>query len=86
MIPRPSFPRPTRHSLSLVIPRLGFLLVLIMFSNLHAASVSLTWDANSESDLAGYKIYQRILPSTDYGFPVFSPVKGDFRVSSSFPL
>ena len=38
----------------------------------HAASVSLNWDANNESDLAGYKIYKRILPSTDYGSPVFS--------------
>jgi hypothetical protein len=38
----------------------------------YAASVSLNWDANNESDLVGYKIYQRILPSSDYGTPVFS--------------
>ena len=38
----------------------------------YAASVSLTWDANNEHDLAGYTVYQRMLPSTDYGSPVFS--------------
>jgi hypothetical protein len=40
---------------------LFFLLLTILFSNLgqqgHCAQVSLTWDPNSESDLAGYKIY-----------------------------
>jgi len=40
----------------------------------YAGSVSLTWDANPEQDLAGYNVYQRMLPSTDYGSPVFSGV------------
>lgn len=40
----------------------AILLIFIVFSllfaaNINAASVSLAWDANSESDLAGYKIY-----------------------------
>lgn len=30
---------------------------LLFTANVNAASVSLEWDANSESDLAGYKIY-----------------------------
>ena len=40
----------------------------------YAGSVSLTWDANNEQDLAGYSVYQRMLPSTEYGSPVFSGV------------
>ncbi len=40
---------------------LSFLVLTILFSNLgppgHCAQVTLTWDPNSESDLAGYKIY-----------------------------
>ena len=38
----------------------------------YAASVPIAWDANPEQDLAGYKVYKRILPSLDYGSPVFS--------------
>ena len=45
---------------------LFFLLLTTLFSNLgqesHCAQVSLTWDPNSESDLAGYKIYSGIQP------------------------
>ena len=44
----------------------------IVPSNLLAADVSLTWTPNTEQDLAGYNIYQRTLPSTDYGLPIFS--------------
>jgi hypothetical protein len=72
MIACPSFPRLTRHSLSVVLPHLGFWLVLMMVSHLHAAGVSLTWNANGEADLAGYNVYQRILPSIDYGSPIYS--------------
>ena len=66
------YPCPTRPSLTIIIPHLFLFVFLMMSSNIHAASVSVTWDANNESDLAGYKIYQRKLPSTDYGSPVFS--------------
>ncbi len=44
----------------------------IVPSKLLAADVSLTWNPNTEPDLAGYRIYQRTLPSTDYGPPIFS--------------
>ncbi|HBP86985.1 MAG TPA: hypothetical protein DD706_04730, partial [Nitrospiraceae bacterium] len=37
-----------------------------------ASSIQLTWNANNESDLAGYKIYKRTLPSQDFGQPIFS--------------
>ncbi|MGP0593548.1 Ig-like domain-containing protein [Nitrospira sp. T9] len=37
-----------------------------------ASSIQLIWDANTESDLAGYKIYKRTLPSQDFGQPIFS--------------
>lgn len=47
-------------------------LFLGFFVHLHAANVTLTWSPNSESDLAGYRIYKRILPSSDYGGPIFS--------------
>ncbi|WNM64052.1 Ig-like domain-containing protein [Candidatus Nitrospira neomarina] len=37
-----------------------------------ASSIQLTWNANTESDLAGYKIYKRTLSSQNFGQPVFS--------------
>ncbi|WP_447964970.1 Ig-like domain-containing protein [Nitrospira sp. Ecomares 2.1] len=37
-----------------------------------SADVSVTWNKNTESDLAGYKIYKRTLPSQDFGQPLFS--------------
>ena len=69
----PLFRKSIQVSLSTIIILLLFLLsCCMMVSTLHAASVSLTWNANTESDLAGYKIYLRTLPSTDYGSAVFS--------------
>ena len=55
-----------------MIPLLFLLSFCMIVSTLHASSVSLTWNANTESDLAGYRIYLRTLPSTDYGSAVFS--------------
>ena len=55
-----------------------FLFIFLIFSSyLHAANVTLTWNPNNESDLAGYKIYKRVLPSTDYGLPIFSGLPPD---------
>ena len=68
----PSSQRSTSHFLKVIIPQLFLFLSLIMSSNLYAGSVSLSWDANSESDLAGYNIYKRILPSPEYGSPISS--------------
>ncbi len=36
--------------------------------------ITLTWKPNNESGLAGYNIYKRILPSTDYGRPILSGI------------
>ena len=48
------------------------LITVIPCAPVFSANVSVTWDKNSESDLAGYKIYKRTLPSQDFGQPVFS--------------
>ena len=37
----------------------------------HAADVTLTWDANTESDLAGYRVYQK----ADSATPPFTRVQ-----------
>lgn len=48
---------------------LGFLLVLNWTTAAMAANASLSWDANTESDLAGYKVYYGTA-SRSYGAPV----------------
>jgi len=35
----------------------GFFFWLLLFGNVHAFSVKLQWDPNTEPDLAGYKLY-----------------------------
>ena len=62
----------TKHLLTLHIPHLILFAFFLIVPNLHAATVTLTWNANNEIDLAGYKIYKRLLPSIDYGSPIFS--------------
>jgi Bacterial Ig domain len=50
-----------------------FALITVMpCAPVFSANVSVTWNKNSESDLAGYKIYKRTLPSQDFGQPIFS--------------
>ncbi|MDR4483588.1 MAG: Ig-like domain-containing protein [Nitrospirales bacterium] len=48
------------------------LITVIPASPGFSANVSVTWNKNTESDLAGYKIYKRTLPSLDFGQPTFS--------------
>ncbi len=58
--------------------RLSFFLLLVAIitvvpcAPVFSANVSVAWNKNTESDLAGYKIYKRTLPSQDFGQPVFS--------------
>lgn len=55
----PRFPRNTF---------LGVLLFLLFSSSGLAADVTISWDANTESDLAGYKVYYGTVTGT-YGSP-----------------
>lgn len=51
------------------------LTLAIIFSGsaqLQAAGVTLSWSPNTEANIAGYKVYQRTLPATDFGSPIFS--------------
>ncbi len=73
----------TRPSRIVQIPLLLLLVFLQMASNLYAAGVSLTWNANNESDLAGDHIYQRILTSNDYGSPAFSGLPSNPAIPQS---
>ncbi len=48
------------------------IITVIPCAPVFSANVSVAWNKNTESDLAGYKIYKRTLPSQDFGQPVFS--------------
>ncbi len=61
-----------KFSLTFVLSHMFLFGLLIGAPNLHAASANLSWNANNEPDLAKYNIYQRTLPSTDYGSEIFS--------------
>ena len=45
--------------------------LLALAFSAHAADVTLTWDANTESDLAGYRVYQK----ADSATPPFTRVQ-----------
>ena len=49
-----------------------FLAILLNGSILYATEMTISWQSNTESDLAGYHVYQRTLPSIDFGAPIFS--------------
>lgn len=69
---------PTRQSrygdgarfISLLVAFCFFLLFLC--STLHAADITLAWDANTEADLAGYRLYQA--EKTDNVTTAFEPI------------
>jgi hypothetical protein len=43
---------------------LALILILFLFQSAFAAQIKLAWDPNSESDLAGYKVYYGISPKS----------------------
>ncbi|WNM57962.1 Ig-like domain-containing protein [Candidatus Nitrospira allomarina] len=72
---RPTTPLGFKITHTAVLPLLLF--VLLVSPAYSASSIQVTWDANTESDLAGYKIYKRTLPSQDFGQPIFSGMPGN---------
>jgi len=55
---------------TLLLSALAFLLFLFIFSqDIFAAQIRLAWDPNTESDLAGYKVYYGTTSGT-YGTPI----------------
>jgi Big-like domain-containing protein/fibronectin type III domain protein len=60
------------------LPKFSFCILFVALTTVipcdpvFSANVSVTWNKNTESDLAGYKIYKRTLPSQDFGQPIFS--------------
>ncbi|MDO8955978.1 MAG: fibronectin type III domain-containing protein, partial [Deltaproteobacteria bacterium] len=55
---------------TLLLSALAFLLFLFIFSqDIFASQIRLAWDPNTESDLAGYKVYYGTASGT-YGTPV----------------
>lgn len=55
------------------------LMPFMIVSNLYAAEVSLTWNANRELDLAGYKIFKRLLSTDDGSGETFPTTHGHTR-------
>ena len=56
--------------------KLSFQILLLLAlltpcSPVFSASVLVSWDSNTESDLAGYKLYKRALPTQNFGQPIF---------------
>ena len=47
----------------------SLLLFFWNISGVYSADVSLAWDANAETDLAGYKVYYGTIPQS-YGIPI----------------
>jgi fibronectin type 3 domain-containing protein len=50
------------------------LCILLMASMAYAETISLQWDANTESDLAGYRVYQQ-RPVKYRGFSAYTTVR-----------
>ncbi len=62
---------------------MALLLVLLLASS--AWAETLTWNANSEPDLAGYKVYQRAL-NTAYGAPIATIGKVTTYTTPALPV
>lgn len=50
---------------------LTILCFLMMIGSAHAVTLCFEWDANTEPDLAGYRIFARTGPSYDYDNPIW---------------
>lgn len=56
--------------------------ILFLFVSISAAStITVRWDRNSETDLAGYKLYIRTAPDNTYGWTPAPQVHGPNNVS-----
>lgn len=60
--------------------RLMLLILLLCASTAFALSVNLQWDANTETDLEGYKVYTQ-RPMVAQGFVQYTTVRGATKVT-----
>jgi hypothetical protein len=63
---------------------LAFIFAALTSLNVYAAEVTLAWDPNSESDLAGYKIYYGTA-SGQYGTPIVIGKQTEYTVTGLTP-
>jgi hypothetical protein len=72
------------HKATLLQLVLIALLVVTAASPVRAADITLAWDANSETDLAGYKVYYGTASRT-YGTPISIDKVTTYKISSLAP-
>ena len=62
----------------------SFILLAVLFPCLAHADVVLQWDANSETDLAGYKVYYGTAPG-NYGTPITIGTQAGYTLTQLAP-